>query len=100
MEDTNATILRDSDTSSDSEPDDDEVVEGMGNPFSKWKTIKVAVSSDEPVWLGIQAERETGKGGAKYKIGVPSAIGVGIKRVEKEHHLVSRIPWVKAKGHK
>ena len=89
----------DSDSESDTESESDDAEEGMVSVLSKWRKVKVAVGSDVPVWLGIQSERESSKGGQKYKIGVPSGIGLGLKRAKKEQHLISRIPWQKAKGH-
>ena len=60
---------------SDSEPDDLESGEGMSNPLSKWRKVKIAVAADVPVWIGIEAERESSKGGAKYKFGVAGGFG-------------------------
>ena len=83
----------------DSEGEDNEEGEKMTNRFTKWRKIKVAVASDIPVWLGIQPERETNQGGAKYKFGFAGQFGAGFKRPKKETHLISRIPWQKANGH-
>ena len=38
--------------------------------------MKVWVTSEAPVWLGFQSERESNKGG---RIGVSIEVGVGLK---------------------
>ena len=38
-------------------------------------------------------------GGQAYNLEVAGAAGVGIEEGEREHHLVSRIPWQKGNAH-
>ena len=93
--------LQESDSESDdfSESESDDAEEGMLNRLGKHRKVKVAVASDVPVWLGIQSERESNKGGQKYQIGTPTGVGLGLKRAKKTQHMISRIPWQKARGH-
>ena len=93
--------LRESNSESDeiSESESDDAEEGMLNRLGKHRKVKVAVASDVPVWLGIQSERESNKGGQKYQIGAPNGVGLGLKRAKKTQHMISRIPWLKARCH-
>ena len=92
----------DSDSESTSGSESDDVEEGMINLLSKFRMVNVAVASDVPVWLGVDAERITSKGGQKYTLELPTGFGgfgVAVKRSEKEEHLIRRIPWKKANCH-
>jgi len=85
---------------SESDSDDENVSsEKMNNPLSKWRKVKIANASDEPAWVGIQAEREISQGGAEYHFELAGQFGMGLKNSTKEHHLISRIPWQKAWEH-
>jgi len=88
-----------SSSESESETDDDACAEKMNNPLRKWRKVKIAVASDEPVWVGIQSEREISHGGAEYHLKLAGLFGAGMKNPTKEHELISRIPWQKAWEH-
>jgi len=88
-----------SSSESESETDDHVSAEKMSNPLSKWRTVKIANASDEPVWVGIECEREISHGGAEGHLELAGMVGVGVKNSTKEHHLLSRIPWKKACEH-
>ena len=85
---------------SESDSDDEHVSsQKMSNPLSHWRKVKIANASDEPAWVGIQAEREISQGGAEYHFELAGQFGMGLKNSTKEHHLISRIPWQKAWEH-
>jgi len=85
---------------SESESDDEHVSEEkMNNPLCYWRKVKIANASDQPAWVGIQAERELSKGGAEYHLELAGQFGMGLKNSKKEHHLISRVPWQKAWEH-
>ena len=73
--------------------------EGMLNRLGKYKIAKVAKTSDVPVWQGIESERKWNKGGDLCQIGVSNGVGLSLKRVKKTQHMISRIPWHKARGY-
>ena len=101
MEEESSYSIQEAESSSDSdtESDEDEIAERASNPFARWKKIYVAVSSDFPVWIGIEAEREIKEGGQTYDLEIAGIGGVGLGRSVKEHHFVSRIPWLKGNPH-
>ena len=88
-----------SSSDSDQESDEEEVAEGAINLFLRWKKVNIAVASDSPVWIGIEAERELNKGRQMLNLEVAGAIKAGFASGEKEHHLVSSKSWVKGNGH-
>ena len=91
----------DSDTESEEEDqhEDDDEAERAPNPFKRWKKVNVAVSSDTPVWIGIEVERDINMGGQKINLDAAGVVGFGLERSVREHHLVSHIPWVKGNAH-
>ena len=91
-----------SDSESNSESESDDAEEGMINALSKFRKVNVAVASDVSVWLGVDTERKTNKGGQEFSLELPTGVGgvgVGFKRSAKEEHLIRRIPWQKANPH-
>ena len=88
-----------SSSDSDQETDEEEIAEGAINPFRKWKKVNIAVASDFPVWIGIEAERELNKGGQMLDLEVAGVIRFGFAKGEKEHHFVSGKSLVKGNGH-
>ena len=91
-----------SDLESHSESESDDAEEGMINSLSKFRTVNVAIASDEPVWIGVDTERKTNKGGQEFRLELPvgfNSFALGMKRGEKETHLIRRIPWRKAIPH-
>ena len=101
MEEENSYSIQEAESSfdSDTESDEDEIAERAPNPFARWKKVNVAVSSDSPVWIGIEAERNINMGGQAYNLEVAGVVGVGLEAGERDHHLVSRIPWQKGNAH-
>lgn len=89
-------------SSSDTEEEEEEETGGERklNPFSKWKEIDIANSTETYIWAGIQAERESSSGGEKIKFGLPGVIGFEFKKGNKEHELISRIPWLRIQPHR
>ena len=76
--------------------------EFVPNPFSKLKQVSIANSSDSYIWVGIQGDRKTSKGGQEYNLNAEVSgvgVGVGYKRSKKEHTLISRIPWKRVQFH-
>ena len=91
------------DVSDESDSSSDEAPETSWNPFSKLKHVSVANSSDSYIWVGIQGERITSKGGQEYNLNAEVSgvgVGVGYKRSVKENTLISRIPWKRVQFHK
>ena len=86
-----------SSSDSDQESGEEEIAEGATSPF--WKKVNIAVASDSPVWIRIEAERELNKGGVMIDFEVAGAIRVGFARGEREHHLVSGKSCVKGNAH-
>jgi hypothetical protein len=89
--------------SSESECSSDESGEEfVSNPFSKNKQVTIANSSDLYIWVGIQGERKTNKGGQAYKFDAGLAgvsLGAGVTRSVKDNQLISRIPWKRVQFH-
>ena len=92
--------LWESDSESDefSESESVNADEGMSNGLCKYRKVKVRVTSDAPVWLGFRSERESNKGEEKYHNGVSNGVALGLKGTKKTQHIISRIPWQKARG--
>jgi hypothetical protein len=86
---------------SESETSSDEsCTEFVSNPFSRIKEVWVANSCDYYVWVGLDGDRKTDKGGEKYEFDIAGVFGAGFKSSKKEHQLISRIPWTRIQFHR
>ena len=70
------------------------------NPFPRWREIKIANSSDVYVWVGIEQDRKLDKGGKECHIDLMQVFGAGFTTSEKDHHVVSRVPWKRVLFHR
>ena len=91
---------QEADSGSESRSSSDDAEEATFNFLSGDRVVNVAVAGDEAVWVGVDTERRSDKGGQEFNFELPLGYGgFGVKRSEKENILIQRIAWRKLNCH-
>jgi len=85
-----------SDSEAKAESDENEFSEDAPNLLSKERKVKLAVASDEPIFVGIEAERKLSEGGQKGVLGVGGLIEIGLERSRRINLIFPGVAWQKA----